>query len=131
MRATLSSSSPTPALLQRPLPRGGTEMVTLEGPTPIPCDRSGPAEAERPKPPLQRTRQEPETVGARASWRGSEGNHYRRFFLPIPATGRAAMNYSHDSGDLLCSVSARMCADARWGASTNGSDAGSRHGFKP
>jgi hypothetical protein len=120
-----------PALLQRPLPRGGTEMVALEGPAPIPCNRSGPAETERPKPTLPGTRQKPETTRARGRWRGSEGNHYRRIFSGIPATGRAATNDSYGSGDLLCSVSARMRADAHWSASKSENAAGSRRAFNP
>ena len=56
-----------PALLQRALPGGGAEMVTVEGAAALPDDGAGPTETKRPKPALPGTRQsrkpaEPEAV---------------------------------------------------------------------
>src|ERR1017187_203456 len=67
VRAALSSWAATPALLQRGMPRGGTEMVAPESPREIPGDGSGPTETDRSKPALPGTDQEPETTRANGS----------------------------------------------------------------
>jgi hypothetical protein len=65
MRATFSSAPSAPALLQRRLPEGGAEVVTVEGAATLPGNGSGPGEAQRAKPALPRAGQEPETTRAR------------------------------------------------------------------
>ena len=52
MRAALSSPAGAPALLQRALPGGRAEMVTVEGATTLSGDGGGPTETERAKPAL-------------------------------------------------------------------------------
>src|SRR5437588_8984723 len=82
MRATLHPVTRANVIAATP-PCGRGEMVTLEGTAPIPFNRSGPEETERPKPALPGTRQEPETARARDRWGGSESNHDRTFFRPF------------------------------------------------
>src|ERR1035437_10077657 len=67
VRAALSSPAGAPALLQRGMPGGGTEMVAPESPRKIPGDGGGPTETERPKPALPGARQKPKTTRARGS----------------------------------------------------------------
>src|ERR1700734_3864032 len=62
MRAALSSPAGAPALLQRALPGGWAEMVTVEGATTLSGDGGGPTETERAKPTLSGARQESDTT---------------------------------------------------------------------
>src|SRR5450759_3470111 len=62
VRAALSAATRTAALLQRPLPEGGTGMVAVEGPEEIPGHGGGQTETERSKPTLPGTCQEATTT---------------------------------------------------------------------
>jgi len=100
-------------------------MVAVEGPGKIPGHDGGQTETERAKPALPGTGQGPEATRERDSSGGREGNHYRRFFSIIAATGRAATRDSSGSGVARGNGSARTLAGVRWNASGSGSGAGS------
>jgi len=99
-------------------------MVAVEGPGKIPGHDGGQTETERAKPALPEVRPEPETTRERDSCGGREGNHYRRFFSIIPATGRAVTRDSCGSGAARGNGSARRRAGVRWSASGSGSGGG-------
>ena len=126
MRGALPSPAGWAALLQRALPGGGAGMVAVEGPAEIPDHHGGQTETERAKPALSGARPQPENARARGRWRPREGNHYRRFFSIIRATGPGATRASCPSGEVLYSTSARTPADACWRVSSNGSGDGNR-----
>ena len=126
VRAALSSSASAPALLQRELPGGGAEMVAVEGAATIPGDSERPTEAERAEPALPGARPKPESTRVRDSYRRREGNHYRRFFSVLAATGPAATRDSRASGEVPCNTSARRRAGAPWSAFGSGSGAGGK-----
>src|SRR5947209_3117870 len=65
MRAALSSSPSAAALLQRGLPKGGAEMVALEGATEIPRHGSREREAKRAEPTLQGACQKSQSISER------------------------------------------------------------------
>ena len=131
VRRAFSSPASAPALLQRGVPPGGPKMVAVEGPGAIPGRHGRQTETERAKPALPGARPKPETTRERGSWRGREGNHYRRFFSIMAATGQAATSDSHTSGEVLCNASVRTPAGVRWSGSKSGSGAGSRRAFNP
>jgi len=126
MRAALSPPPGAPALLQRTLPRGGAAMVAVEGAATIQGDEGGQTETQRPKPALPGAGPQPETIGARGCWRAREGNHQRRVFSIIRATGQAATKDSGACGEVPCNASARRRAGVRWSVSKSGSGAGRR-----
>jgi hypothetical protein len=101
-------------------------MVALEGAGKIPGDQGLQAATERSKPALPGAGEKPETAGAKGSWRGREGHHYRTFFSIIRVTGRAATWDSSVRGEVLYNASARQSADERGSASGNESSAGKR-----
>ncbi len=53
------------------------------------------------------------------------------FFSSTSVTGLGATSDSHSNGEVHCSASVRMHADARWNESWSGSGAGSRRAFNP
>jgi hypothetical protein len=72
MRAALSPTASARAVLQRPLPGGGAEMVAMEGPGEIPSHADGQTEAEWTRPALPGARPEPETTRERGRCGGRE-----------------------------------------------------------
>ena len=124
VRGVVSSAAGAAAVLQRGLPGGSQGVVASEGAADLPGDHGGPAETEGPKPALPGAGAEPPTTRARSSWRGSEGNHSRRFFSNIAATGQAARRDSRASGEVPCNASVRTRAGVRWSGSKSGSGAG-------
>ena len=75
LRAAFSSAASAAAVLQRAMPEGGSEVVAVEGAATIPGDNGGQTETARPKPALPGAGPQRETIRARGSWRGREGNH--------------------------------------------------------
>ena len=127
VRGVVSSAAGAAAVLQRGLPGGGQEVVAAEGAGDLPGDHGGPAETEGPKPTLPGAGAEPENLRGTSSWRGREGNHHRRVFSSMAATGRGATRASRGSGEVPCSASARTPAGGPWSGCGSGSGAGGRH----
>jgi hypothetical protein len=75
LRGALSPPASAPALLQRGVPEGGTEMVAVESAEELPGDGGGPAEAEWAKPALPGAGPELENPRESGDGRGREGNH--------------------------------------------------------
>jgi len=63
MWAALSTPASWTALLWRPVPEGGADLVAVEGPGAIPGHTGGQTATERAKPALPGMRQKPENTG--------------------------------------------------------------------
>lgn len=75
MCAAIPAAACTPAVLRRGMPESREGVVGVEGPTELPCDGDGQAEAESPEPTLPRTAEKPKTARERRGLETREGHH--------------------------------------------------------
>jgi hypothetical protein len=125
VRATLPPTPNSAALLQPGMPRGCPRLAPLEGPTTLPGNGGGQAEAERAKPTLPGACPEAETLGETAGSGSREGHPYQIFFRAA-ATAPVATSSLIGAGDLPCNGSARGHAGELGSASGSGNGAGGR-----